>query len=295
VQDLDIAALLPSWQLSLRAERKSPRTVKVYGDGVRLFLAWCDSPNGELSRANVSAWVAHLLDQGNAAATARTRLLAVRRFSAWLTEEGEQSVDPLLGIRAPKLDRQVVQPLTDNQLRAMLKACSGTGFRDRRDEAILRLAIETGARAGELAVLEIADLDLIGGTAVIRRGKGAKGRIVPYSPLAARAIDRYVRIRRIHKLAATPALWLGDRNRAFTYEGLYKTLKWRAELAGVPDFFPHQLRHTAAHRWLAAGGSESGLLAVAGWSSSAMLQRYTQAQASSRAADEARTLGLGDL
>jgi len=35
--------LLGSWELHLRAERKSPQTVKAYGDGVRRFLAWCQA------------------------------------------------------------------------------------------------------------------------------------------------------------------------------------------------------------------------------------------------------------
>ena len=55
------------------------------------------------------------------------------------------------------------------------------------------------------------------------------------------------------------------------------------------------MRHTAAHRWLSAGGSESGLMAVAGWTRPDMLMRYTKAQASARAAEEARGLNLGDL
>jgi integrase len=55
------------------------------------------------------------------------------------------------------------------------------------------------------------------------------------------------------------------------------------------------LRHTAAHRWLAAGGSEGGLMAVAGWTRPDMLVRYTRAQASARAAEEAQRLNLGDL
>ena len=36
-------------------------------------------------------------------------------------------------------------------------------------------------------------------------------------------------------------------------------------------------------------------MAVAGWSTADMLQRYTKARASDRAANEARTLNLGDL
>ena len=69
----------------------------------------------------------------------------------------------------------------------------------------------------------------------------------------------------------------------------------RAELAGIKDFHPHQLRHTFASRWLGAGGTEGGLMSVAGWSSRDMLDRYSRATASNRALDEARGLGLGDL
>ena len=32
----------PPWELHLRAERRSPETVRSYGDGVRRFLAWTD-------------------------------------------------------------------------------------------------------------------------------------------------------------------------------------------------------------------------------------------------------------
>ena len=40
---LDLADLLGSWELHLRAERKSPQTVKSYGDGVRAYLTWCQA------------------------------------------------------------------------------------------------------------------------------------------------------------------------------------------------------------------------------------------------------------
>jgi hypothetical protein len=55
---LDLSELLESWLLPLRAERKSPRTVKTYGDGVRQYLDWC-ADNGvprDLSRASVSGF-----------------------------------------------------------------------------------------------------------------------------------------------------------------------------------------------------------------------------------------------
>jgi integrase/recombinase XerD len=294
---LDLTELLTSWELALRAERKSPETVKTYGDGVRAYLRWCAEHErpAAIDRRQLAAFIDGLLEAGAKPATARSRQLGVRRFSAWLAEEGELDTDPLLGVKAPKLDTAVVEPLTEDQLRALLKACAGTDLRERRDAAIVRFMLETGTRAGEVVALQVADLDLAAGTAIVRRGKGGKGRSVPFGPQTAQAIDRYIRTRRTHRLASTADLWLGDRGKRFSYDALHKTLGMRAEMAGITGFHPHLLRHTAAHRWLSAGGSEGGLMAVAGWTRPDMLMRYTRAQASARAADEARKLNLGDL
>jgi site-specific recombinase XerD len=296
---IDLAELLPSWELHLRAERKSPQTVKAYGDGVRAYLRWCaanDKP-AALDRRQLREFVDELLTSGAKPATAVSRHLAVRRFSGWLAEEGEQASDPLLGLRSPKLDNPVVEPLTDDELRAMLRACRGPDMRDKRDEALIRLMFTTGARAGEVVAMEVADLSLrsVPPTVIIRRGKGGKGRVIPLAVEVAAAIDKYMRARRSHRLHTDPALWLGDRGKYFSYDGLHKTLAMRANMAGVTGFHPHRLRHTAAHRWLSMGGSEGGLMAVAGWTKPDMLLRYTKAQASVRAAEEAARLNLGEL
>lgn len=80
----------------------------------------------------------------------------------------------------------------------------------------------------------------------------------------------------------------------FGYQGLYSALKRRAEDAGIAAFHPHVPRHTAAGRWLEAGGSEGGLMAVAGWSRRDMLDRYVRSSSEKRAAEEARRPGLGE-
>lgn len=293
----DLVELLPSWELHLRAERKSPATIKVYGDGVRRFLTWCEESDhpAVLERRIVAGFVAELLENGAEPATARSRHLALRRFSAWLVEENELRDDPLIGSRSPKLDTKVVPVLTEGDLRNLIAACHGTDLRDRRDEAIVRLMSETGIRAGEVVGLQVPDVDLPAGLAIVRRGKGGKGRTVPYGPQTSRALDRYLRLRRSHRLWQTQELWLGDRGKGFTYYGLHAALKARADHAGLVGFHPHVLRHTAASRWLAAGGSEGGLMAVAGWTRRDMIDRYTRATAEHRAADESRTLNLGDL
>lgn len=304
--DVDISTarlLAKSWDLALRAERKSPQTLKVYGDGVRMFLDWCEVNDAEpLTRATLVLWVNTLLDGGAAASTARSRQLSVRRFSAWLAEEGEIQSDPFLGMKPPKLDENVIEPLSDDQLRALVKACMPpkgaepkVALRYRRDEAIIRLMIDAGLRAGEVVALAIDDLDLQEGVATVRRGKGGKGRTVPIGPEAVLALDRYLRLRRVHRLADSPALWLGDRGKGFSYDALHKTLSEKAAAAGIEGFHPHRMRHTWAHRWLSSGGSESGAMAVGGWTRPDMLMRYTKAQASARAVEEAKRLNLGEL
>jgi integrase/recombinase XerD len=293
----EVDLLVDSWELALRAERKSPQTLKSYTDGVRAYLRWCRETGreGDLTRRGLELFVGALLDQGREASTALSRHLACRRFSAWLYAEEEIPADPLVGLRGPKLDQKVIMPLTQDEVKALVGACKGREFVDRRDEALIRVMYESGARASETAAMLLSETSVVQGTAVIRRGKGGKGRIVPFGPQTARALDRYIRLRRGHRLAAQDALWLGDRGKAFGYDALHKALTGRARQAGVEGFHPHRLRHTFADRWLEAGGTEAGLMAVAGWDRPEMLLRYTRGRASARALDEARRLGLGDI
>lgn len=295
----ELDALLASWELSLRADRKSPQTVKTYGDGVRAYIGYCLDYGKpvRIERRTLQEFKDHLLSIGSSPATVTSRHLALRRFSAWLAEEGEQEADPIAGMKAPKIDQPVTEPLTDDQLRAMLAACKGPGLMDKRDEAIVRLMYTTGARAGEVVALRLEDLRLNENppTVTIYRGKGGKGRIVPITADVAAAIDRYLRARRTHRLKESPSLWLGDRGKSFSYDGLHKALKARAVAAGIEGFHPHLLRHTAAQRWLAKGGSEGGLMAIAGWTRPEMLMRYTKARAAERAIEEAGRLNLGEL
>jgi site-specific recombinase XerC len=84
----------------------------------------------------VRAFIADILASGLAPKTASGRLLGVRRFSAWLAAKGEIDTDSLIGLKQPKLDRKVVDALTDDELRDLIRACQGMWFQDRRDEAL---------------------------------------------------------------------------------------------------------------------------------------------------------------
>jgi site-specific recombinase XerD len=294
----DLQALLPSWRLAMRSEAKSPETIRAYTAGVTGFLRWAEATGtrAELTKTTVQSWIADLLDNGAESLTAITRQKGVRLYSKWLAAEGELDVDPLIGLKRPQAVRKVIPALTDAELKALLDACRGKSLKDRRDEAIVRLMAETGLRAAELIGLSVADVDIARGLAIVHRGKGAKGRIVPFGPQTGSALDRYIRTaRRENRLTDNGPLWVGAAGKSFGYHGLDGTLKDRAAAAGIQKFHAHRLRHTAAVRWLRAGGSEQGLMAVAGWSTRAMIDNYTSASASERAAVESRSLNLGDI
>ena len=122
----------------------------------------------------------------------------------------------------------------------------------------MRLLAEAGLRAGECVALTVGDVDVKRGLVTVRRGKGGKGRVVAIGPSTAVAIGRWLRLRSTHRLADTPALWLGAGGKGLGYHGVEGALRARAELAGIKGFHLHRLRHTAATRWLRAGGSEQG-------------------------------------
>lgn len=156
----DLRLLLDSWLLHLRAERKSAETLKDYGTGARQFLDWLAETDTEsaLTRSAVNAFVNDLFERDVEATTARARQLAVRRFSAWLAEEGEIVRDELVGLKPPKLDQKGVPELTDEQVKALIKACKGNRMMDRRDEAIVRFMVETAARSGEVVAMQVPDV-----------------------------------------------------------------------------------------------------------------------------------------
>ena len=100
---------------------------------------------------------------------------------------------------------------------------------------------------------------------------------------AARALDRYLRVRARHEQAHRPQLWLGVNNRGpMTANGIYQMIARRGRQCGV-DAWTHRFRHHFSHTWLDRGGAEGDLMELNGWSSPQMLRRYGASARSARA------------
>jgi integrase/recombinase XerC len=292
-------ALAESWTIHLEAERKSPHTIRTYTAGLAAYIAWCErlSLPVELEPKAVEKFMASLFESGAEAATVLSRQRGVRRFSAWLAGDAG-TADPLDRMKPPKLD-QKIPPFVDlGQMAALLATCDTRSFHDLRDRAIISLMAESMVRADELLMMTRDGVSVRQRTARVERGKGGKGRVTAFSAQTARDLDRYIRARASHRLAAEPWLWLPvkrSREPRLTYDGLYTTLKRRAARADPPfTLHPHMLRSTGAISFRRKGGQVTSLMALGGWSDIAMVQRYIRAAENDLAIEEARRLFDGE-
>jgi site-specific recombinase XerD len=288
--------LIPSWERSLRAANRSPKTQRAYGDSARLFAEFLrdrglPSEVEKLGREHVELFIEDQLSR-HRASTASVRYRCLQQLFKWLLDEGEITASPMAHMRPPAIPEAPVPVVSDEDLRRLLKACEGTGFEDKRDTAIVRVLMDCGVRLAELTGLRLEDVDFDSDVIVVI-GKGRRQRAVPFGSKTSTAIDRYLRVRSRHPQSAANALWLGLAG-PLGDSGVQQLLRRRCSQAGIADLHPHQFRHTAAHAWLSAGGTEGDAMRLFGWKSREMLSRYGASAADQRARESYRRLAPGD-
>ena len=132
-----------------------------------------------------------------------------------------------------------------------------TKAKNSRDKALIELLWSTGLRRSELARLDASDINLSQGYLVVRTTKSGKPRIAPLSPQARRALLRH----------------LGKRVEGSVFGLNSSSIRVRLARLGLPS--AHAWRRGWAIHALRSGVSEASVRTAAGWSSGAMVVRYT--------------------
>ena len=207
---------------------------------------------------------------------------ALRRFYAFLVDEGHRADDPGAALPRPGTARPLPKVLSVGDVDALFgvigdRLASATPMRtDLRLAALIELLYGSGLRATELVSLPRNAIHP-DRPFLILKGKGGRERLVPISDGARAAVAAW----RAH--VAADRAWLFPSGKGhLTRVRLYQLVKALAADAGIPPdrVSPHVLRHAFATHLLAGGADLRALQAMLGHADIATTEIYTHVDAS---------------
>lgn len=238
--DMDLKTTLDEFLKHQHAKGNSPRTVEYYQQTLGDFVRWMDRRTA-ITPAVVDDFLSELREgwqppmrhprfcKPRSPHTLAKYQRAVRAFVYFAVERGYM---PPIKVKVKRPPRPRPRVLTEQDVRTLFQACKRP-----RDKLIVRLLIDTGARASEALKMTWEDVDPESCKVRIQEGKGGKDRTVvmsePTVDLLRQLPNGGGRILRTIK--GTP----------FTYQGLRKMLDRLEAKTGI-ECNPHTLRRTFA-------------------------------------------------
>ena len=234
------------------------------------------APLARVTTADMRAWMAHLRREGLAARSVARKLSAVKSFYRWLAQREGFEPTAVLSARAPKFQKKLPRPLTEDAARAMIETVgmqSQTTWPSARDMAVVTLLYGCGLRISEALGLTGRDLPL--GESLRILGKGRKERIVPVLPVARRAVDSYLTLCP-YPMEPDAAVFRGARGGPLNPRLIAKVTEQARMQLGLPaTATPHAMRHSFATHLLGAGGDLRAIQELLGHASLSTTQAYT--------------------
>ena len=155
--------------------------------------AWKGRLFADVSRRDVHALLDGIVDRGSPIMANRT-LAHLRRLCGWAVERDIITVSPCVGVKPPSGERSRDRVLPDDELRRAWFACDAIGW---PFSPLFRLLILTGQRRDEVGAMRWSELDLLGRTWTIPKGRAKNGieHVVPLSAPAVVILEALPRIK----------------------------------------------------------------------------------------------------
>jgi integrase/recombinase XerC len=183
-------------------------------------------------------------------------------------------------VQIPKADKYLPVFLSVDKMFALLGVKFEPNALGMRDRAIIELLYSSGIRVGELAGLNMIDIDFAGGLLKVK-GKGRKERIVPVGGPALSALEAYLKKReelikgRVEHYPEAP-VFLNRTGTRLTTRSVGRIIDKYVALSGVNrKISPHVLRHTFATHLMDAGADLRVIQELLGHESLSTTQKYT--------------------
>lgn len=205
-------------------------------------------------------------------ATVARKLSSLRRFFAYLKDQGLLERDPAKGLRGPGSPRRLPKALSEEAVNRMFDLVQTSG--SFRDIAVMELLYGCGLRVSELTGLRWENVDLEERWLTVL-GKGDKERRVPFGTYAQQAL-RSLR----GEAGEGPYVFSARKDKALTARTVHRIVTTLATQAGLDGVTPHTLRHSCATHLLEHGASLKFVQEFLGHESLATTQIYLTISAS---------------
>ncbi len=256
----------------------SQHTVDAYRRDLVRLAGNLEDAGGDLLTASVEQLGQHLRRlrrDGLSPRSVSRALVSMRRFYAFLVNEGDRGDNPAVNLYPPRLPRRLPKVLREAQVEALLDAPDTSRPAGIRDRSMIELLYATGLRVSEMVGLERTQLQLDAGY-LVAFGKGAKERVVPVGESAENWLNRYLReVRPAMAKGRHDVVFVNYRGGGLTRQGFWKLLRNYGLGAGIPDLSPHVLRHSFATHLLEHGADLRAVQVMLGHANITTTQIYT--------------------
>ena len=266
---------------------RSPRTIEAYRrdlEKLSSFLLASGTTLEDCDASHLESFVSSLKKAERAPKTVARQLAACRTFFKFAVQESFRSDDPTGVIDGVSVPSGIPKALSEDQVEALLSACTGDDSYARRDRALLEFLYATGARISEACGLSLSDLDM--DQQVVRLfGKGSKERLVPFGGPSQRALQDWLSVggrdvlspRQWRTRTDADAVFLGRGGRRISRQAAWNIVRKYAGIAGLHgDISPHVMRHSCATHMLRHGADLRVVQELLGHASVSTTQVYTR-------------------